>query len=236
MSPSRTIPRCPEFNSTYHQKCRCDFCRKTAARLRREQRYRTAARSWNVTHATDIVDGTEAYELVLRAVSHGTSDGELSRITGVSTHTFGKLRRTGPKPIQRSTHDLIVRALRDNTDLRSFTRGKRVPANYTITMIHALSAQGWTHEKLREILRTNLDTSGAFINTVTYRKTDHVYYESDMAIRWLVAQIGDTRGPSNRAALMARTRGYFPTKHYDVEGNLVVKSLPKEVRQSIEGV
>lgn len=205
--------------------------------MRIEQRARAAQRSWGVQSPDDLIEAQEAFDLVFRAFSHGTSNMELSRITGLSGQTFSDIRNHKHKLMKRKTRDAIVRHLADNDDLRSFKPGSRVPAKYCVTMSHALSAQGWSQVKQQELLETNLGKTAGFIRGVTsYNAYANVCYENDQAMRWLVRQIGDATGPSTRSMSWARKRGYFPTKHYDVEGNLVVKSLPKELRQSIEGV
>ena len=184
----------------------------------------------------DRVDATQARELVLRAVSHGTTNVELERITGVSSQVFWDLRNSDRKYISRRTHDAICRTLTDNTDLRAFAPGTRVNAKYTLAMIHGLIAQGGPPEKQRELLRTNLGINGGFLKGVAAQQWSNVSYENEQNMRWLVSQIGDTQGPSPRSRAWARRKGYFPTKHYDTAGNLVVSSLPKELRQGIEGV
>lgn len=204
--------------------------------MRKNQRARASARERGERLPTDRVDATEALDLVLRAVANGVTNCELGRMTGLSSQTFWDMRHRVTTQISRRTHDKIVRVLRDNTDLRDFKRGTRVPAHYTRTMIRALCAQGWTQEKQREVLQQNTNVSGGFIKGVTCDNYPHVYYANEQAIRWLVSQIGDARGPSRNSIAWGARNGYYPTKHYDFDGKLIVSSLPDEVRQGIEGV
>jgi hypothetical protein len=103
-------------------------------------------------------------------------------------------------------------------------------------MINSLSAQGWTLKHQREILQNNLGISAGFLPGISCGVWNEIWYANEQAIRWLVGEIGDATGPSKRGAAQSRRQGHFPTKHYDNNGDLILKSLPKEVRQEIEGV
>ena len=232
----KPVPRCPEFTSTYNKKCRCDFCREVHRERRREHRMRASARTWGEQLPTDKVDVSEARDLILRAVSNGASDCEIGRITGLASQTIWDLRHGKRTRIQRDTHDKIRKALENNTDMRNFRDGTRVDATYTLAMIHGLIAQGWPILKQRELIEQNMGRPAGFIRSVLSRQYPGVHYANEQAMRWLVSQIGDTLGPSSRSRAWAKNNGYFPTKHYDFNGKLVVSSLPKEMRQAIEGV
>lgn len=185
---------------------------------------------------TDRVDPTEARDLVSRAFSNGASDDEIARLTGLASSTIYSLRNEDMAFVLRGTHDAIMKALRDNEDARAFSDGTRVSAKWTCAMIHGLMAQGWTAEKQQELLRQNLGITGRFVFTTIRRLHNNLYYTNEQAMRWLVSEIGDATGPSNRSKKFAQRNGYFPTKHYDSRGELIVSSLPKEKRQAIEGV
>lgn len=230
------IPRCPEFGKTYHLGCRCSFCREDHRKRRNAQRLRALERSRGVIAGTDRVDPTETAKLIRQARANGASDDELARVTGLATATIQKIRTRNVNFVLRDTADVVRRALQDNEDLRAFSDGSLVPAKWTRAMVHGLMAQGWPAAKQQELLRENLGVSGRFIFTAIRGIHDNLYYVNERSMYWLVSQIGNATGPSKRSMAFAERNGYFPTKHYDSKGELIVSSLPKEKRQGIEGV
>lgn len=232
----RATPRCPEFGALYSSGCRCSFCRETHRRLRNEQRLRQLARERGVRYPYDKVDPTEARELVLEARKNGASDRELERITGVNRSNLFDLRAGTTSYIRRKSHDKITAALRDNTDLRAFDKGTLVPVDWTRAMIYGLMAQGWSQLHQQEIIVHNLKRPAGFIRSATNRKHPTIQYSNEQAMRWLVSQIGDARGPNERTAKWARRNGYFPCRYYSRNGTLRASTLPKDLRREIESV
>lgn len=230
------IPRCPEFGKTYHLGCRCSFCREDHRKRRNAQRLRAMERSRGVIRGTDRIDPTETTRLIRQARANGASDDELARLTDLAPSTIQSIRTTDVAFVLRDTADAVRRALAGNEDLRAFSPGSLVSAKWTRAMIHGLMAQGWPAAKQQEILRENLGVSGRFIFTAIRDIHDNLQYGNERSMYWLVSQIGNASGPSSRSRAFAQRNGYFPTKHYDSKGELIVSSLPKEMRQGIEGV
>lgn len=229
-------PRCPEFNSTYPLKCRCTFCTAEHSRRRNVQRLHALERARGVKRDSDRLDPAETLELLQRANQNGASDDEIAKLTGLSSSTVYNIRHGISKFVRRATRDAVVQALRDNEDARAFTTGTKVPAKWTRSMVHALMAQGWPAHKQQQIIQENLGVPARFIFSVLRNLHDNIYYSNEQTMRWLVSEIGSAKGPSTRSMAFAERNGYFPTKHYDNEGNLVVRSLPKELRHRFEGV
>lgn len=235
-SKVRSTPRCPEFNGLYSSGCRCSFCREQHRRQRNEQRLRDLSRQRGVTHPYDKVDPTEARALILEAAHNGASDREIEKITGVNRSNLYDLRIGTTKYIRRKTHNKIIAALRDNTDVRAFNKGTLVPVGWTRSMIYGLAAQGWPLHQQQDLIATNLKRPAGFIRSATSGKHPTTLYSNEQAMQWLVTQIGDKQGPNKRTARWAARNGYFPCKYYNRHGNLLRSALPKELRQGIESV
>jgi hypothetical protein len=184
----------------------------------------------------DLIDPKDARELITAARARGMTFNEIGRLTGLPKERVRKIHKNETRRVRRDTVDKIYRGLGD-PDNRALLDGSLVDPHWTKTMIYALGAQGWSKLHLQDILRNNQDTSGEFINVITrYRGERQIYYRSEKQMKWLVRAIGDKTGPNKCTATKMRKRGYFPTKHYDGEGNLIRGSLNREQRAAYASV
>lgn len=103
-------------------------------------------------------------------------------------------------------------------------------------MVKSLAAQGWTFGHQRDILYNNLGVNAGFIQSVCMSTNTNCYAGNEAHIKWLVRAIGDASGPSARSMTIMKNRGVFPTKHYNLKGDLIVSTLSPQQKQFIKRV
>jgi hypothetical protein len=233
---AQVIPRC-ENGKTYGQKCRCDFCRKQVATMNAMYMHRKAQRDRGIQFDIDLIDPAPSRELLLAAQEHGITDRDLEKLTGLRRETFSRIRLQQPKQIRRSTAVAIRRALADIDGPVERHPMTLVDSKWVRQMAISLCAQGWSRQHQRDILKNNLGVDGGFIQS---RSKDaapvKTYYKNEQHMKWLVRAIGERMGPATATAKRLQNKGIFPTKHYNIYGDLIKTSLSKEQRAILESV
>lgn len=118
--------------------------------------------------------------------------------------------------VQPHISDAIVRL--DQSAVRS--HAKIVSSRSAITRIRALQAQQWPSRDLARML----GYTGPGIPFLT--RGTQILRDLDAKVAALYHEIGDRKGPSERAANVAMRLGYWPAIHYDDDMHLIPDSIP----------
>ncbi len=228
----RAVPRCPD-GKTYSSGCRCDFCKKTVNTRYQQYLHQRGQREKGIVFDNDLIDATPTRKLLLKALEMGLTDRDVEVMTKVSIDTFARIRRGTGKKVYRYTANAITDGLVD-LDIPLRHPMTLVDSSWARQMTLSLAAQGYTFQHQRDILQNNLGKSGGFIASLNKSKT--MYYQNVELMRWLVRAVGDSTGPSVAHAKRMQSRGIFPTKHYNVNGELIRTTLTKEQKALIESV
>lgn len=202
----------------------------------RRYRQRQAMRAWGNLLDDDLIDPADAIEAINRALNEwDLSIREVARLTGLPHDTISMIRRGKRKRITRRISNTIIRSLQ-NEHSRAIQENTRVPAQWSAQMVRSLIAQGWTMQHQRDILQNNLGISAGFIPSIGRGTNQMCYARHEENVKWLVRAIGDASGPSLRSMTIMKNRGVFPTKHYNLKGELIVSTLSVEQRASYKRV
>lgn len=141
--------------------------------------------------------------------------------------------------IWRRTSTKICRALSDVVDdpsKRDILDHQNVDPTRTQQIIHSLNAQGWTIPHLVYIVENNTGLSAGGLLSATRQGKKYVNQITEDKAEWLARQIGDGIGPSRVTRLKTINRGYFPLRHYNLNGKLMPVTLSAEQRAILESV
>ena len=222
-SKTNSTPRCSE-NKTYWQGCRCSFCQKQVAAMNARSLHRRDQRKRGAVFDHDLIDVTDTRLLLEQAIDAGITDRDLELMSGVDRASFSRIRRKQSNKVLRRTAVAIAKALED-ADMSERHPMTLVDAKWMWQMSQCLTAQGWTRQHQRDILKTNLGVDGGFI---TSKQPKQTYYKNEQHMKWLLRAIGNRVGPATASAKKMQKWGVFPPKHYNVHGDLVVTTLTKE--------
>lgn len=232
---TKPTPKCSQ-GRTYWMGCRCEHCTRTATRLKAETRYRRMQRDRGLLFDSDLIDAAECRRLLRLAKKRGLSYSEISRLSGIPRLTVLNLANHKRDKCRRITARLLINAVSD-PDNRATLPKSFVPNAWTKQMIKSLSAQGWSTLHQAEIIQNNRGHAAGFIRSMGSRtQATSVLKSSEDEMKWLVRAIGDKEGPSNIAKAKMRSRGIFPTKHYDGVGKLIYGSLSPEQKAIYDSV
>lgn len=186
------------------------LCEKTECPLAECRRYRKVMRYRRDTAKAAggsilaRVPTAEVADLIREQLAAtGFSQRQLSTATGINALHFRRILAGKPAWVKATTRDLI----RD-LPLRVLVRPVRLPPLGTVLRLQALAAAGYSvHQVARECgARTPLDVGSKFV-------------ERALAERVLdaVKRLGETPGPTPRAGVIARNKGWLQAGAYDPE-------------------
>lgn len=232
------VPRCPD-GLTYGKGCRCSFCRKTVAAMNARYRLRVMQKERGVISPDDLVPVDDIRELLIKVArqrKRHITDRDLELLTGLNSRTIYMIRSGKTQRCRRDTAERIIKALEYDDYIETRHPMTQVDGAWLRQMSLSLCAQGFTRDHQRELIERHLGVKAGFLRVRGDKRNKKVYYRSVEHMRWLVRAVGDATGPSTVLAKRMRTRGIFPTKHYDANGRLIRSSLSPEQRKLLEGV
>ncbi len=225
--------RCAD-SSTYQRGCRCSACQAYSRRSRELTRHRAELRARGVEFPGDLLPAGETRSLLKRAMKRGLTQTEITRLTGVTRPTLWRILNGHPT-VRRSTANTLHRVLVDDEN-RHIRPGTRVPTVRPRHIIRCLEAQGWSLDHLEEIIENNLGVSGSCIDSPLRQDRKTITAVNAKKIDWLYENIGDRVGPSKSLITKMMNRGFFPSKHYNANGEILVSTLSPEQRDALARV
>lgn len=225
--------RCPD-GKTYAQGHRCDHCREWHRRERSKSRYRQLQRAKGGVYPLDTVPARESQDLVKAALKRGLTKAEIHRISGVGRPTITRIFKQ--EFIQARTARKLHNALADEDAPRKPLPGARIPKKKYAQIVRSLEAQGWALPHLEYIVINNSDATACSLQGPLREANKYVNYKTAERLEWLAKAIGDRTGPSHIVAMKMLHRGYFPLKHYNVNGDLIASTLSPTQKRYIKGV
>lgn len=206
-------PADPEFphgtNAGYHRRCGCQPCADANFRTEKQRAYVRARTGGNYSIPVPVV----AQHIERLLAQTGATVSAVSLAARVSASPVHRIRRHETTWVRRAVAERILTTTPD--DVLAVPNIK-VDARMTILRVRSMQALGWPigwqSEQVGVVARdgTTLTRLGRTVSGNTARK-----------IAALAARVGDTPGPSLRAATHARKEGWYPPAAYDDEGNLI---------------
>lgn len=129
----------------------------------------------------------------------------------------------------------MAKGLEDDMD-RDLLPGTRIDVKKSQQIIRSLCAQGWTQQHQKYIIENNLNQPGGVILHVMRSERKYTVKHIEDRLIWLANAIGDRQGPSKIISVKMQNMGYFPLKHYNLKGDLIVSTLSAEQRAQLKSV
>lgn len=172
----------------------------------------------------DHVDPAPYIAIIEAAHKRGMSYAEMARVTGLTSEMlrFTKKKRF----IYLSTAQKIAKLRND--EVRALRSHSLLPAKKGIQVLHSLGAQGFSHRHVAWIVENNLRVPGNNIPNLNKADRQYITKKTMDILLWLEKEIGAKQGPSAISRSKQLNRGYFPLKHYNVNGDLMLNTLTPE--------
>lgn len=155
------------------------------------------------THIQELLKAEDSNPAAIAAAS-GTSSFTIRELLA------GRHRRVHPR-VYRAIMCLTPATVRAHVGL--------VSPHRAITRLRALQANRWPLAHLAAEL-------GYRHRRIQFFKQATITAELDQKVEELYRRVGDRKGPSEKAARMAKQLGYWPPIHYDDDMNLIPESIP----------
>lgn len=215
--------------------CKCPECRARKAAIQKRYRKRVAQRKWGVESPLDQFPVGPTRQLLRDANAFGTTFREMEKLTGYSRRDLQRIANGNRKTIRRETRDTIHRAIPD-PDIRAYLPDTLVPIAKAKQIARSLSAQGFSLDHQAEILRNNLGVSGSFVKHLAHPYRRQIFKKNEDIMLWLEKEIGIRTGPGKKCVTWAKKNGFYPLKHYDAKGKLLVSTLSADERRRLRGL